>query len=108
MADAIRADRGEFLVDPTVGDKRLHWKQSCKSSRRLAGTVVAGVSGSFYASDGAPDHSETYNVSACSALLRQGRRDGWTAESYRRIAKHFDTRDPIAALTWADLARRVG
>ena len=23
MADAIRADRGEFLVDPTVGDKRL-------------------------------------------------------------------------------------
>lgn len=108
MADATRADRGEFLVDPTVGDKRLHWKQSCKSSRRLAGTVVAGVSGSFCASDGAPDHSETYNVSACSALLRQGRRDGWTAESYRRIAKHFDARDPIAALTWADLARRVG
>jgi len=108
MADAIRADRGEFLVDPTVGDKRLHWKQSCKSSRSTAVTSLADVSGSFCASDGAPDHSETYNVSACSALLRQGRRDGWTAESYRRIAKHFDARDPIAAMTWADLARRVG
>ena len=55
MADAIRADRGGFLVDPTVGDTRLHSEQSFKSARNGSGTALADVSGSPCASDGAPD-----------------------------------------------------
>jgi len=55
MADAIRADRGEFLVDPTVGDTRLHSEQSFKSARNASGTAPADVSGSSCAPDRAPD-----------------------------------------------------
>ena len=40
------------------------------------------------------------------AMLRQGRRDGWTADSYRRIADYFDGRDAIACLYWSREARR--
>ena len=40
------------------------------------------------------------------AMLRQGRRDGWTADSYRRIADYFDGRDAIACLYWCREARR--
>lgn len=40
------------------------------------------------------------------AMLRQGRRDGWTPESYERVAAYFDRRDPIACLYWSREARR--
>jgi len=103
MADAIRADRGEFLVDPTVGDTRLHSEQSFKSARNGSGTALADVSGSCSASNSAPEPS----VSACSALLRQGTRNGWNARSYHRVAAYFDYTNPIAAGMWAGFARGV-
>ncbi len=40
------------------------------------------------------------------ALLRQGNREGWTKDSYLRIADYFERRDPIACLYWSREAKR--
>lgn len=47
------------------------------------------------------------DVSNTSALLRQGREQGWSAEHYQRIAEAHDCRFPMAALIWEQCARRV-
>ena len=46
------------------------------------------------------------SVSCCLALLRQGNLEDWRPHSYERVAVYFQYIDPVASLTWADLARR--
>jgi hypothetical protein len=80
MADAIRADRGEFLVDPTVGDKRLLTKQPCNSLGRPAVPRVKVSAFSQCASDGAPARGSGLVLDAAQAhwhldLLGRDERD---------------------------------
>ena len=45
--------------------------------------------------------------SCCVALLVQGNREGWNAESYLRVAEAFQLSNPLASLRWAQFARWV-
>ena len=47
------------------------------------------------------------DVSRTSAMLRQGRENGWSAEHYQRIADIHAHRYPLACLVWECCARRV-
>ena len=43
--------------------------------------------------------------SCCIALLVQGNREGWSADSYLRVAEAFHFLNPLASLRWAQFAR---
>ena len=45
--------------------------------------------------------------SCCIALLVQGNREGWSADSYLRVAEAFHLSNPLASLRWAQFARGV-
>ena len=47
------------------------------------------------------------DVSRTSAMLRQGRENGWSSEHYQRIADMHAHRYPLAYLVWERWARRV-
>ena len=47
------------------------------------------------------------DVSNTSAMLRQGRENGWSSEHYQRIADMHAHRYPLAYLVWERWARRV-
>ena len=48
------------------------------------------------------------STSFCSALLVQGRREGWRMKSYRRVAESLDSSNPIESIRWSEFARRLG
>jgi len=88
--------------NPRLADP-LHRVQEVVVCRSIAAPDYIGAR---HASD-APNHAPELSVSACSALLRQGTRNGWNARSYHRVAAYFDYSNPIAAGMWAGFARGV-
>lgn len=45
------------------------------------------------------------STSMCTALLIQGRREGWTAKSYQRVADCLEESNPLEAMRWLEFAR---
>jgi hypothetical protein len=101
MTDAKRAGQRGIKAEPTLGPDRLLPKQPVKTAKHHA------ITGSdfFDVSRWAPKSAPELSVSACSALLRRGRREGWTDRSYYRVAAYFDYANPIAAGMWAGFAK---
>ena len=103
MTDAKRAGHRWGNAAPTLGPDRLLTKQLVDTAKEVCSTDLDFPEISACAPRSAPGIS----VSACSALLRQGRRDGWDARSYQRVAAYFEYADPIAAGMWAGFAKGV-
>jgi len=103
MTDANRAGHRWSNAAPTLRPDWLLSKQLVDTAKEVCSTDLDFPEISAWAPRRAPDIS----VSACSALLRQGRRDGWDARSYHRVAAYFEYADPIAAGMWAGFAKGV-
>ena len=101
MTDANRAGHRWSNAAPTLGPDWLLSEHPFKTAKH----PVARGSGFFEVSRWAPNSAPELSVSACSALLRQGRSEGWTAQSYYRVAAYFDHVNPIAAGMWAGFAK---